>query len=83
MSAATAPGISLLSSNQTAWRILREGPHYVLLEAAIAATEGVLLLVLPNVREPIVWNRPNAKGDLPGNPSGTADSGLAEVSTAR
>jgi hypothetical protein len=37
----------------------------VLLEGPVAATDAVLLLLQPHIREPILWNRPQAPLNLP------------------
>ena len=60
MSDAAATDVSLLDQYQTEWRILREGPHTVLFEGPVAATNAALLLLQPHVGETIVWNRPQA-----------------------
>ena len=52
-------GSSLLDEYQAEWRMLKERPHTVLFEGPVAATDAVLLLLQPHIRETIAWNRPH------------------------
>jgi hypothetical protein len=60
MSHAAATDNSLLDEYQAEWRILRERPRTVLFEGPVAATNAVLLLLQPHIRETITWNPPHA-----------------------
>ena len=65
MIAAPATDASLLDGYDTEWRLLSEQPYNVLLEGPVTATDAVLRLLRPHIREPIVWHRPPATLELP------------------
>jgi len=55
MGAATETDLSPLGPFQTEWASMRVYRHNVLVEGSAAATGAVLLLLVPLLREPIVW----------------------------
>ena len=65
MSAAPVTDASVLDGHHTEWQLLRERSCNVLLEGTVTATDAVLRLLKPHIREPIVWHRPTATLDLP------------------
>lgn len=65
MIAALATDASLLNGYDIEWRLLSQEPYNVLVEGPVAATDAVLRLLRPHIREPIVWHRPAATLDLP------------------
>jgi hypothetical protein len=71
MSAETATDVSWLEGFQTEWRVLWPHPHNVLLEGPVAATNAVLRLLQPHMRERIVWNPPRVPLELPSEATGT------------
>ena len=69
MNAAAAPYIPLMDSYQTELGILRAPPANVLLEGPSAATDDVLLVLWPHLREPLVSNLAHAPLQLPDGPA--------------
>jgi len=65
MSTGAATDGGLLEGHHTEWRFLTERPCNVLLEGTVAATDAVLHLLQPSIREPIIWHRPPATLHLP------------------
>ena len=70
MTIATVLDRSPLSPYQTEWRSLRTRHQNVLIEGPAAAAAAVLVLLQPQVLDPIVWKRPGAPLEL-----GTGGSG--------
>jgi hypothetical protein len=64
MSAATTTA-SLLNGYRTEWRSLSQRPCNVLIEGTVGATDALLRLLQPHIREPIAWHRPGTPLDLP------------------
>jgi hypothetical protein len=56
---------SFLDGHLAEWRRLSEEPCNALLEGTVAATDAVLHLLQPGIREPIVWHRSPATLQLP------------------
>jgi len=71
MSTESATDAWLVEGHHAEWQFLRELPCNVLLEGTVAATDAVLHLLQPRVREPIVWHRPPATLQLPGGEART------------
>jgi hypothetical protein len=71
MSTGAATYGGLLEGHHPEWQFLSERPCNVLLEGTVAATDAVLDLLQPNIREPIVWHRPPAAFQLPGGEART------------
>jgi Sigma-54 interaction domain len=69
MSVETAKHV-LLDSCQTELGILRKHPSNLLLEGPAAATDAVLLLLQPHLREPLVSNPPDSPFELPETTTG-------------
>jgi hypothetical protein len=65
MNGAAAPHIPLLDSYQTELGILRAPPANVLIEGPSAATDDVLLVMQPHLREPLVSNLSHGPLHLP------------------
>jgi hypothetical protein len=65
MRGAAETDVSVMDPYHAEWRILREQPHNVLLEGPVAATDAILRLLRPHIREPIVWAGAHAPLDLP------------------
>lgn len=65
MSTAPALDVCMLDGAHAEWRILSEHPCNVLLEGAVTATDTVLRLIQPHLREPIVSHWPGSPLDLP------------------
>jgi sigma-54-interacting transcriptional regulator len=65
MIAASATDVSLLEPFQTEWRVLGTHRHNVLLEGPVEATDTVLRLLQPRIREPIAWSQPQVPLNLP------------------
>ena len=70
MSAAAATDGTLTNPYQPEWRILRAHRHNVLLEGPASATNAVLRLLQPHIREPIRWGRPHRALTLPSGEAG-------------
>jgi Sigma-54 interaction domain len=65
MSAAMALDVSLFDVSHTEWRMLSAHSCNVLLEGDVTATDTVLRLLQPLLREPIVSHWPRSPLDLP------------------
>lgn len=64
MNTAPATDVRILEGHHLEWQLLRERPCNVLLEGTVTATDAVLHLLRPHIREPIVRHPPLATLDL-------------------
>lgn len=69
MTAAETDG-TLMDPYMPEWRVLRAHRHNVLLEGPASATNAVLRLLQPHMREPIGWGRPDRALTLPSGEAG-------------
>lgn len=60
MSTVAATDAPVLDGHHSEWQFLSDRPCNVLIEGTAAATDGVLQLLRPLIREPTVWHRPPA-----------------------
>lgn len=60
MNTVAATDASILDSHRSEWQFLTDRPCNVLLEGSVAATDAVLQLLRPLIREPMLWNAPPA-----------------------
>ena len=60
MSSVAATDAPVLDGHHIEWQFLSDRPCNVLLEGTAAATDGVLQLLRPLIREPMLWNAPPA-----------------------
>jgi sigma54-dependent transcription regulator len=70
MIAAAATGGLVMNLYEAEWRILRAHRHNVLLEGPATATNAVLCLLQPHIREPVRWRRPQRALALPSGETG-------------
>jgi hypothetical protein len=69
MRSVSATDVSL-DRHETEWATLCAHHHNVLLEGSAAATNAALLLLLPHLRQPVAWSRPDAPIQLPHRAAG-------------
>jgi hypothetical protein len=65
MNVVTAGHVSLLDSYQAELEVLQAHPHSLLLEGPAATTDAALLLLQPNLRDPLISAPPHSPFELP------------------